>query len=171
MRRKNLFIPKHQRPHHWGLEMDTQFHLALYNGYNNLSVLGLKLYHISKKAPWCLSMNHESSLLNSKLLCKMHSVLRRSYIMYYFKTRIHSVRLGHYSDVIMSAMASQINSLTIVYSTVYSGTDQRKLRSSAPLGFVRGIHRWPMNSPHKRPVTRKMFPFDDVIMDDAHGYN
>ena len=64
----------------------------------------------------------------------------------------------------MSAMASQINSLTIVYSTVYSGTDEGKHQSHASLAFVRGIHRWPVNSPHKGPVTRKMFPFDDFIM-------
>ena len=64
----------------------------------------------------------------------------------------------------MSAMASQIISLTIVYSTVYSGTDQRKHKKFASLAFVMGIHRWPANSPHKGPVTRKMFPFDDVIM-------
>ena len=69
-----------------------------------------------------------------------------------------------YNNVIMSAMASQITNLTIVYSTVYSGADQRKHQSSASLAFVRGIHRWPMNSLHKGPVTRKMFPFDDVIM-------
>ena len=62
----------------------------------------------------------------------------------------------------MGAIASQITSLTIVYSTVYS--DQSKHQSSASLAFVRGIHRGPMNSPHKWPVTRKMFPFDDVIM-------
>ena len=67
-------------------------------------------------------------------------------------------------DVIMSAMASQITSLTIVYSTIYSGVDQRKHQSSASLAFVRRIHRWPVNSPHKWPVTQKMFPFDDVIM-------
>ena len=70
----------------------------------------------------------------------------------------------HYNDVIMSAMASQITSLTIVYSTVYSGADQRKHQNSASLAFVWGIHRWPVNSPRKWPVTRKMFPFDDVIM-------
>ena len=64
----------------------------------------------------------------------------------------------------MGAMASQITSLTIVYWSVHSGADQRKYQSSASLAFVWGIHRWPMNSPHKRPVTRKMFPFDDVIM-------
>ena len=58
----------------------------------------------------------------------------------------------------MSLIASQITSLTIVYSTVYSDTDQRKYQSSAPLAFVWGIHRGPVNSPHKWPVTRKMFP-------------
>ena len=70
----------------------------------------------------------------------------------------------HYDDVIMSAVASQITSLTIVCSMVYSGADQRKHESSASLAFVRGIHRGPVNSPHKWPVTRKSFPFDDVIM-------
>ena len=70
----------------------------------------------------------------------------------------------HYNDVIMSAVASQITRLTIVYSTVYSGADQRKHQSSASLAFVRGIHRGPVNSPHKWLVSRKMFPFDDVIM-------
>ena len=70
----------------------------------------------------------------------------------------------HYNDVIMIAMASQITSLTIVYSTVYSGSHQRKHQSFASLAFVRGIHRWPVNSPHKWPVTWKMFPFDDVFM-------
>ena len=65
----------------------------------------------------------------------------------------------------MSTMASQINSLTIVYSNVYSGADRRKNQRSASL--ARGIHRWPVNSPHKGPVTRKMFPFDYVIM--IHG--
>ena len=59
----------------------------------------------------------------------------------------------------MGAMASQITSLTIVYSTVYSGADQSKHQSSASLAFVWGIHRGPVNSPHKWPVTRKMFPF------------
>ena len=70
----------------------------------------------------------------------------------------------HYTDVIMGIFASQITSLTIVSSTVYSDADQRKYQSSASLAFVRGIHRRPVNSPHKWPVTRKMFPFDDVIM-------
>ena len=69
----------------------------------------------------------------------------------------------HYSDVIMSTVESPITSFTIVNSTVYSGKGERD-QSSAALAFVRGIHWWPVNSPHKGPVTRKMFPFDDVIM-------
>ena len=64
----------------------------------------------------------------------------------------------------MDAIASQITSFTIVYSNVYSGADQRKHQSSTSLAFVRGIHRRPVNSPHKWPVTRKRFPFDHVIM-------
>ena len=64
----------------------------------------------------------------------------------------------------MEAIASQITSLTSVYSIVYSDADQRKHQSSASLAFVWGIHRGPVNSPHKWPVTRKMFHFDDVIM-------
>ena len=68
-------------------------------------------------------------------------------------------------------IASQITSLTIVYSTVYSDAAQRKYQSSASPAFVRGIHRGPVNSPHKWPVTRKTFPFDDVIMnkDNENG--
>ena len=63
---------------------------------------------------------------------------------------------GHYNDVIMGAMTSHSTSLTFVYSTACSGADQRKHQSSASLDFV--------YSPHKWPVTRRMFPFDDVIM-------
>ena len=70
----------------------------------------------------------------------------------------------HYDDVTMGTIASLITSLTIVYATVYTDVDQRKHQSSASLAFVWGIHRRPVNSPHKWPVTRKMFPFDDVIV-------
>ena len=70
----------------------------------------------------------------------------------------------HYNEVIMGVIASQITGLMIVYSTVYSGTDQRKHESTVSLAFVQGIHRGPVNSRHKWPETRKMFQFDDVIM-------
>ena len=61
----------------------------------------------------------------------------------------------HYSDVIMSGVASQITSVSSVYSNTCSGADRRNHQSSASLAFVRGIHRWPVDSPHKGPVTRK----------------
>ena len=85
----------------------------------------------------------------------------------------HSLELwlsvnSHYDYVIMTMLASQITSLTVVYSIVYSGVNQRKHQSSASLAFVREIHRGPVNFPHKWSVTRKMFPFDDVIM--IHQY-
>ena len=57
-----------------------------------------------------------------------------------------------------------ITSLTNVFSTVYSDADPWKYQSSASLALVRGIHWSLVNSPYKWPVTRKMFPFDDVIM-------
>ena len=78
------------------------------------------------------------------------------------------VYLGQYNDVIMGETASQITGVSIVCSTVGSGGDHRKYQSSASLAFVWGTHRRPVNSPHKRPVRRKMFPFDDVIM--IHSY-
>ena len=91
------------------------------------------------------------------------------WILLYLKLTVYVSQLSktgiiHYDDIIMSTMASQITSLTSVYWIVYSGTDQRRHQSSASLAFVRGIHRSPVNSPQKVPVTWKMSPFDDVIM-------
>ena len=74
----------------------------------------------------------------------------------------------HYNDVIMSAMASQITSLTIVYSNVYSDADQRKHQSSASLAFT-GNSPGTGEFPAQMASTRKMFPFDDVMMDKAFG--
>ena len=88
---------------------------------------------------------------------------QRVYWIRYCTTMLFLIR-SYYSDVIMGAIASQITSVSIVYSTFCPGADQRKHQSSVSLALVRGIHRWPVNSPHKGPVTRKIVPFDDVIM-------
>ena len=77
---------------------------------------------------------------------------------------IRNLFSSHYGDVILGTIASQITSLTIDYSTVYSDAHQRKHQSSTSLAFVRGIHRRPVNFPHKWQVTWKMFPFDNDIM-------
>ena len=73
----------------------------------------------------------------------------------------------NYNDLIMRAMASQITGVSVVCSTVCLGADQRKHQSSASLGFVRRIHWWLMDSPHKGPVTRKMFPFHVIMSYDS----
>ena len=70
----------------------------------------------------------------------------------------------HYSDVIMRAITSQNTFLSIVYSVVCSGVDHTKHQSSALLAFMMWIHLWPVNYPHKGPSTRKMLPFDYVIV-------
>ena len=62
----------------------------------------------------------------------------------------------------MSAIASQIIGVPIVCPAIYSGADQRKHQISASLAFVRGIHRWLVDSHHEEPIARKMFPIDDV---------
>ena len=118
-----------QRFNRWSLKLDNEFHPTLCWPGDYLSMLRLKLNHVSKRDPRPLLDNS----LTSAAGC-------------------------HYNEVIMGSMAFQITSLTIVFSTGYSGADQRKHQSSASLAFC-----WPVNSPHKRPVTRNMFPFDDVI--------
>ena len=114
-------------------------------------------------------------------ICHLYWFLKMPYVVLFYRFR-HAVATGsqngrffhcgrlsedqflHYGDVAMSSMAYQITSLTIVRSNVYSDADQRKHQSSASLAFARGNHQWQVTSPHKRPVTRKMLPFDDVIM-------
>ena len=84
--------------------------------------------------------------------------------LWFFATRHHPLRWRHneFDDV------SNHQPHNLIYN-VYSGADQRKHQSSASLAFVRWIHRWAVNSPHKWPVTRKMFPFDDVITSNDIG--
>ena len=99
---------------------------------------GLKLSHDSKISPSCLP--------------------------HYSLVTPYGVKHFHCGDAIMSTMASQIISLSIVCSTVCSGADQRKTSKLRVTGLCVGNSPEPVNSPHKGPVTRKMFPFDDVIM-------
>ena len=102
---------------------------------------------------------------NSHALAQGHQcwVCSHAFAVVYGFTKTHNsspYNFGiRYSDVKMSAMASQITSITILYWTVYMGTDQRKRQSFASLTSVRGILRWPVNSPQKGPAKQKMFPF------------
>ena len=97
--------------------------------------------------------------------CKISRGHTKELLSYKYISYASSKTHWLYGDVIMDAIASQITSLVIVYSAFYSGADQRKHQTSASLAFVRGIRRGLVNSRHKWPITRKMFPFDDVIME------
>ena len=106
---------------------------------------------------------HERKML-CRMACDLDSTSKSRMACLYVQGRGSLFKDSHYCDAIMGTVASQVTSLTIVYTTVYSDADQSKHQSSASLAFLWGIHRGPVNSPHKVPVTRKMFPFDDVIM-------
>ena len=85
----------------------------------------------------------------------------------YMKSDLHKARTSKISNTllrrhIVGTMASQITTRDCLLNRSFGR--RSKKTSLASLAFVRGIHRWPVNSPHKWPVTRKMFPFDDVIM-------
>ena len=113
--------------------------------------------HISWDAPYILWVVQTSWIIKQNVECNISAT-----------TVIGAVYFAdHCDDVIEGALAAQITSLTIVCSTFYSGADQSKHYSSVSLAFVWGIHRGPVNSTHKWPVTRRMFPFDDVIMQKA----
>ena len=143
-------IPKLQRLHLWSLGMDKWFHPTLYTGHNCLCTVELKLNHVSKSSsnigyPYDINLYLKSfenpSFQNINCSCQT-----------FWNITVTSQ---------MSVMASQITRVSIVYSTVCSGAHQRN-QKSWPLR--REFPSWPVNSPHKGPVTRKMFPFDDVIM-------
>ena len=127
--------------------------------YHNLLEMPLGVLMLSLSLAW-MNCWPNNRVVNDLKLHDTHVTL-----LYYVLN--HLEVHFHYGDVIMDAIASKITSLTIVYSIVYSDADQRKHQSSATLAFVRGIHRRPVNSPHKWPVTRKIFPFDDVIMNGS----
>ena len=126
---------------------------------------------ITCPCPWYLILAHKSSYIYSP--CSV-CIIRLLRAIYKLPTKCRNwcfvvlnrglINILHSDNFIMETIASQITSLPIVYSAVYWGADQRKHQSSASLAFVRVIHRGPVNSPHKWPVTGKMFPFDDIIM-------
>ena len=115
------------------------FRPTLYWACDYLSMLRLKLNDVNEKRPW-------------------YAVMLIASLQLLWQSGINC------SKVIMGRMASQITGVSITCSTVCSGADQRKHQSLASQAFARGIHRWPVDSPHKGTVIRKKFPFDDVIM-------
>ena len=96
------------------------------------------------------SSTHEHSLWSKMTDRYVHRLAKRSFSLHWPNNKHNGVLNRQPSDCLLNSFIQD--------------ADQRKHQSSAALVFVRGIHRWPVNSPHKGPVTRKMFSFDDVII-------
>ena len=167
--RIEIWLIDDERPCRWNREASNvtlgplyvfKHWLIIRNMFWPISVMQSNYWHIKTLQ---ISRCHRVSCSFSHLSDKSHLIVP-SYSCAPIDVPVINHVNNHYDDVIMTTIASQITSLTIVNSIVYSDADQRKHQSSASLAFVRGIHRGPVNSPHKWPVTRKMFPFDDVIM-------
>ena len=127
---------------------DSHLKEGLVQDCRNSSALAMELLQpCTKPSRW--SHNHLIFIMEIPIPGKMVFILRQGPGREY--NPLHWDHNGH-------------NTISIVYSTIYSDADQRKYQSSASLAFVRGIHRRLVNSLHKWPVTWKMFPFDDVIM-------
>ena len=71
----------------------------------------------------------------------------------------------------MSAMASQITGVSIVYSAVCLGEDQRKYQRSASLAFVERTQRLLEVSLHKKASNAENVSIDDVIMKSVSQWN
>ena len=126
------------------LGMGKWFHPTLYNGSNYLSMLGSKLNHASERDPWWSSISVTAScLFVAKLLPEPVFITTTS----------------QWARWRLKSPASRLFTQFFI-----QGADQRKHQNSASLALVRGIHWWPVKFPHKRLMTRKMFPFDDVII-------
>ena len=74
----------------------------------------------------------------------------------------------HYCDVIMGAMGRKSPASWLFTQPLIQAQINQNIKAPRHWPFVRGIHRLPVNSPHKWPVTRKIFPFDDVIVNNMH---
>ena len=125
-------------------------------------VMDTKIFRSTSPTLWLLIVF--ARLENLFLFSRRNLNIRASLIKRNDRKCKHVFYVSYYRDVIMSVMAFPITGVSIVYSTVYLVAAQRKHQRSASLAFMRGLNRWPVNSLLKGPLTREMFPFDDVIV-------
>ena len=141
----------------------SKFKLENPRSHRTTIILSIHIHYVSYQSDHQLLKYNNFKIWpwKSKTSISSH---RWSQVLGWIMDPIYDSHSFQHNDVIMGAIASQITSLAIVHSSVYSDADKRKHQSSASLAFMRGTHRRPVNSPHKWPVTRKMLPFDDVII-------
>ena len=123
-------------------------YLKSWPNMQNMTIIKLKSF----------SVQHPDYQINSAWwLWRVDSWRRLSISRFMCRSVSSQALQWHYSDLIMSTMASQRTAVWIVCSAFWLGTDQREHQSFESLAFVRGIHCWPVDSPHKGPITRKLF--------------
>ena len=147
----------------WHVENNVLLHNVIWLKLNTISLSTIQ-YITNSHRPLIVTLVrqllvHTHKYTHTDLLTTTHSKSIEGSVTAFSRV----VPLNYYSDVIINVMASQITGVSIVYSTVCSGVNQIKHQNFASLALM-WIHRWPVNSQHKGPVTRKMFPFGDAIM-------
>ena len=149
--------------------LGTNFSAILIKMHNvSFTKMHLKIWS-AKWWPFCLGLNVLNGTSKIWIKCIVSELWKGYSLKRYLYTPSTCFRTKYLRRCPLqwrhkNAIASQITGVSIICSNVCSGANQREHQSSASLVFVRGIHRWPVDSPHKGPVTRKMFPFDDVTM-------
>ena len=113
--------------------------------------------HISSNTSFKLHTCSNAECLDKDVKCQL-SVAQNA-----FKKGVH---LTHVFTKLMSSITSQFTGKSTVCSTICLGEHGGKHQSPRYWPCASGIHQWPMGSPHKGPVTRKAFPYDDVLRRD-----
>ena len=142
---------------HWGRDKMAAIFLTTFSD----AFSWMKMFKFRLRCHWSLFPRVQLTISQwVKQWCAIHQCISLNDLIHWgLVIYVFINELGphwHYGNVIMSVMVSQIPGISIVYSTICSGIDQRKHQSSMSLVMV--------ISPHKGPVTQKMFPFDDIIM-------
>ena len=145
--------------------MDKLFHPRQYNGDNYLSTLGLKLSHVSKKG----QRTRSSFIVNADGFATQRAWIltqcsHKTMFSKMFSKWVNITTTSHDCHEV-----SNHRSFDCLFNSLCRPTS-KKHQSPHYWPFMRGGHRWPVNSPHKGSVTRKKLPFDDVIMNTWHGF-
>ena len=149
---KTYFWCRGKIPTVWCATISPEIKTLIWKMWKRCSDLSLCLYELlyhRLNAYHVIIILLSSGLVTSKdaQWCELLSVASKntiSHMIYIFILMLCFQVAMHQSDVIMSAMASQITGVSIICSTVCSGAYERKYQSYASLTFARGIHRWPV---------------------------
>ena len=122
---------------------DVVFHLGLNIRLSKHSWVGW--FETPSRSLW-----RHYNVWTKSLTKELHFLFLMQFSLKFVLACYHWALAKHYSDVIMRVTAFQITGISSVYSTVYKGADKGNIKAPCDcMAFTRGIHRWPMNSPHQ----------------------